>query len=131
MLTKKDNTSHPVSRSSKTTTSGERESWSSDQWSYLHPHIQASFYQNLIPPVDLDDAHILCRCHEQAIADFQMQIEMIELELAMLTDDGDVLPYNESKAQELEERKLKLMTGKRFQTNARNAYWYYLMKAKG
>jgi hypothetical protein len=23
-----------------------------------------------------------------------------------------------------------LMTGKRFQTNARNAYWYYLMKAK-
>jgi hypothetical protein len=48
----------------------------------------------------------------------------------MLYDDGDVLPYNESKAQELEERKLKLMTGKRFQTNARNAYWYYLMKAK-
>ena len=55
---------------------------------------------------------------------------MIELELAMLSDDGDILPYNESKGQELEERKLKLMTGKRFQTNARNAYWYYLMKAK-
>jgi hypothetical protein len=33
----------------------------------------------------------LCRCHEQAIADFQLQIEMIELELAMLTDDGDML----------------------------------------
>jgi hypothetical protein len=82
------------------------------------------------PTTDLDDAHILCRCHEQAIADFQLQIEMIELELTMLTDDGDMLPYNESKAQELEERKLKLMTGKRFQTNARNAYWYYLMKAK-
>ena len=72
----------------------------------------------------------MCRCHEQAIEDFQLQIEMIELELAMLYDDGDVLPYNESKAQELEERKLKLMTGKLFQTNARNAYWYYLMKAK-
>jgi hypothetical protein len=57
----------------------------------------------------------MCRCHEQAIEDFQLQIEMIELELAMLYDDGDVLPYNESKAQELEERKLKLMTGKRFQ----------------
>ena len=82
------------------------------------------------PPTSLDDAHIRCRCHEQATEDFQLQIEMVDLELAMLCDDGDVLPYNESKAQELEERKLKLMTGKRFQINARNCYWYYLMKAK-
>jgi len=55
---------------------------------------------------------------------------MIDLELAMLSDDGDVLPYNESKAQELEEKKLKLLSGKRFQINARNCYWYYLMKEK-
>jgi len=59
-----------------------------------------------------------------------LQIEMIDLELAMLSDDGDVLPYNESKAQELEEKKLKLLSGKRFQINARNCYWYYLMKEK-
>jgi hypothetical protein len=57
----------------------------------------------------------MCRCHEQAIEDFQLQIEMIELELAMLCDDGDVLPYNESKAQELEERKLKKGLSRSFQ----------------
>jgi hypothetical protein len=84
----------------------------------------------LTPPTDLDDAHIMCRCHEQAVDDFQLQIEMVELELAMLCDNGDTLPYNEAKAQELEERKLKLLSGKRFHQNSRNAYWYYLMKGK-
>lgn len=72
----------------------------------------------------------MCRCHEQAVEDFQLQIEMVDLELAMLCDNGDTLPYNESKAQELEERKLKLLGGKRFHQNSRNAYWFYLMKSK-
>lgn len=81
-------------------------------------------------PIDLDDAHIMCRCHEQAVDDFQLQIEMVDLELAMLCDNGEPLPYNESKAQELEERKLKLLSGKRFHLNSRNAYWFYLMKSK-
>ena len=119
-----------ASKSNKTTTFDEQESLSNAKWEHFHPHIQQSFYQNLRPPTSLDDAHIRCRCHEQAIEDFQLQIEMIDLELAMLSDDGDVLPYNESKAQELEEKKLKLLSGKRFQINARNCYWYYLMKEK-
>lgn len=130
VLTKKDNESHKVSKSNKTTTSNEIESSTPSEWTIFHPNIQKSFYQNLKPPTDLDDAHVMCRCHEQAVDDFQLQIEMVDLELAMLCDNGDTLPYNEAKAQELEEKKLKLLGGKRFHLNSRNAYWFYLMKSK-
>lgn len=130
MLIKKDNESPKVSKSIKTTTSNEIELSTQKEWDIYHPNIQKSFYQNLKPPTDLDDAHIMCRCHEQAVEDFQLQIEMVELELAMLCDNGEPLPYNETKAQELEEKKLKLYGGKRFHQNSRNAYWFYLMKSK-
>ena len=130
MLTKKDNEFPKVSKSNKTTTSNEIESSTPKEWTIFHPNIQKSFYQNLKPPTDLDDAHIMCRCHEQAVDDFQLQVEMVDIELAMLCDNGDTLPYNEAKAQELEEKKLKLLSGKRFHMNSRNAYWFYLMKGK-
>ncbi len=47
----------------------------------------------------------------------------------MLKDGGEVLPYNESKMDELEQKKLKLLLGKRFHQNATNAYWYYLERS--
>jgi hypothetical protein len=67
-------------------------------------------------------------CHRHAVNDFDLQIEMNTLELNMLMEQGEILPYNESRADELEQKKLKLLLGKRFHQNAMNAYWYYLAK---
>jgi len=67
-------------------------------------------------------------CHQHALKDFDLQIEMNDLEMNMLKDQGEVLPYNESKMEDLEQKKLKLLLGKRFHQNASNAYWYYLAK---
>jgi hypothetical protein len=67
-------------------------------------------------------------CHQHAIKDFELQIEMNELEIDMLKDGNEVLPYNVGRADELETKKLKLLLGKRFHQNASNAYWYYMAK---
>lgn len=68
-------------------------------------------------------------CHQHAIKDFDLQLEMNDLEMSMLRDSsGDVLPYNESRMDDLEQKKLKLLLGKRFHQNATHAYWYYLEK---
>jgi hypothetical protein len=53
---------------------------------------------------------------------------MNDLEIDMLKDQDQVLPYNETRADELDQKKLKLLLGKRFHQNAMNAYWYYLAK---
>ena len=44
-------------------------------------------------------------------------------------NDEDLAPYQVKQMEELEGKKLKLMAGKRFHTNAKNAYWYYGIKA--
>jgi hypothetical protein len=69
-------------------------------------------------------------CHQHSIDDFQLQIEMCEIEIAMLCDEGNILPYQTNKMDDLEQRKLKLLAGKRFHQNARHAYWYYTVKAE-
>lgn len=81
-------------------------------------------------PQNLDDARVRMQCHNQAVADFDLQLQMIDLELKMCTDEEGVLPYQEKKVDELEERKLKLLGGKRFHANASSCYWYYLAKEK-
>lgn len=63
-------------------------------------------------------------CHQQTVDDFQMQIDMLNMEINLVCEDGDVPAYKEAKLDELEERKLKLLSGKRFHQNARHAYWY-------
>ncbi len=64
-------------------------------------------------------------CHQQSVDDFQMQIDMLDIEISMLCEEGREVPaYQEAKLDELEERKLKLLSGKRFHQNARHAYWY-------
>jgi len=97
----------------------------------LHPSIQESFYQKLIPPTDGDDARIKMNCHDHAVEDFNLQLEMNALEINMVTDGNEVLPYNEGRLDELEQKKLKLLVGKRFHQNASHAYWYWLQREKG
>jgi hypothetical protein len=46
----------------------------------------------------------------------------------MLCEDNKVFPYHEEKADELDQRRLRLLTAKRFHQNASHAYWYFLMK---
>jgi len=84
----------------------------------------------LIPPIDGEDARIKMSCHEHAIEDFNLQLEMNALEINMLTDGGEVLPYNEGRLDELEQKKLKLLVGKRFHQNASHAYWYWIQREK-
>jgi hypothetical protein len=103
----------------------------SQGWNWKHPSIQDSFYLKIEPPSDPEDARIKMSCHQHAVTDFDLQIEMTELEINMLTDravPGEVLPYNQDKYDDLENKKLKLFSGKRFHQNAMNAYWYYLAK---
>lgn len=69
-------------------------------------------------------------CHDHAIKDFDLQLEMNGLQLDMLKENGEVIPYHLDEHGDLEEKKLKLLVGKRFHQNASNAYWYYLQREK-
>lgn len=68
-------------------------------------------------------------CHQHAVNDFDLQLNINDLEIGMLTDHSsskEVFPYNETRVEELETKKLKLLLSKRFHQNATNAYWYYV-----
>ncbi len=68
-------------------------------------------------------------CHQHAVNDFDLQLNINDLEIGMLTDhtsSKEVFPYNEARIEELEAKKLKLLLSKRFHQNATNAYWYYV-----
>lgn len=95
-------------------------------WNWKHPSIQESFYLKIPAPEAPFDARVKMNCHQHAVKDFDLQIEMNQLEMDMLKDNGHVLPYNEGRMDDLEQKKLKLLTGKRFHQNAAHAYWYYL-----
>jgi riboflavin synthase len=69
-------------------------------------------------------------CHEHAIKDFDLQLEMNGLQMEMLMEDGKVLDYHMSEYEDLEQKKLKLLVGKRFHQNASNAYWYWTQREK-
>jgi hypothetical protein len=84
----------------------------------------------LTAPTNGEDARIKMSCHEHAIEDFNLQLEMNALEINMLSDGEEVLPYNEERLDELEQKKLKLLVGKRFHQNASHAYWYWLQREK-
>jgi len=69
-------------------------------------------------------------CHEHAIKDFDLQLEMNGLQMEMLMEDGKVLDYHMDEYEDLEQKKLKLLVGKRFHQNACNAYWYWIQREK-
>jgi hypothetical protein len=102
----------------------------SQEWTWYHPSIQDSFYQKIPAPIDVEDARIKMSCHEHAIKDFDLQLEMNGLQLEMLKDGGELMPYNIDEYDDLEQKKLKLLVGKRFHQNASNAYWYWLQREK-
>jgi hypothetical protein len=101
------------------------------EWTWLHPSIQDSFYQKIPAPIDVEDARIKMSCHDHALKDFELQLEMNCLQADMLKENGHVLPYHIDEYEDLEQKKLKLLLGKRFHQNASHAYWYYLQKEKG
>jgi len=68
-------------------------------------------------------------CHRHAVKDFDLQLDMNHLEMEMLMEDGRIIEKYKGKYEDLEEKKLKLLAGKRFHQNAGNAYWYYLERA--
>ena len=102
----------------------------SSDWIWKHPYIQETFYQRLPVPENPTDAKDKLKCHQDAIDDFQSQIEIIDIEIQTLKEDtGDVLPYLIDKDVELKNRKHKLLQSKRYHKNAANAYSYHLEKA--
>ena len=70
-------------------------------------------------------------CHDHALKDFELQLEMNCLQADMLKENGHVIPYHMDEYEDLEQKKLKLLLGKRFHQNASHAYWYYLQKENG
>ena len=118
------------SKSSRNIPSVPNESSQNHEWTWYHPSIQQSFYEKIPAPIDSDDARIKMSCHEHAIKDFDLQLEMNGLQLDMLKENGEVVPYHVEEYGDLEEKKLKLLVGKRFHQNASNAYWYYLQREK-
>jgi len=67
-------------------------------------------------------------CHRHAAEDCGLQVEMNVIERSLLCDEGVVVPYHAEEVDELDQRKLRLLTAKRFHQNASHAYWYFLMK---
>jgi hypothetical protein len=53
-------------------------------------------------------------CHRHAAEDCSLQIEMNLVERTLLLDGGEVLPYHQEEAEELDQRRLRLLTAKRF-----------------
>jgi hypothetical protein len=102
----------------------------SQGWKWFHPSIQASFYEKIPAPIDWEDARIKMSCHEHAINDFDLQLEMNSLQMSMLMADGKVLDYHMNEYEDFEQKKLKLLVGKRFHQNASNAYWYHMQREK-
>ena len=97
-----------------------------NRWHLKHPNLQDSFFQKIEPPSGPEDAQIKMHCHVQTVEDIDLQLEINEMELAMLHDDGELLPYNKEDNEKLEEHRLRLYWGKKFHKNSRNTYWYYL-----
>ena len=95
-----------------------------------HPGIPENFYQKLTVPKGLEDAHKWMCIHQHNLDDYQLQIELNELEMAMLCDNEAPLPYNEERFRDLEEKKLKLLMSKRFHQNAKHCYWYWLQETE-
>lgn len=96
----------------------------------MHPNMQENFYQKLDPPIDIEDARIKMSCHQHSVEDFELQLEMNNLEMNMLCEGDEMPGYQQDKADDLEQKKLKLLLGKRFHQNAARCYWYWIAKAE-
>lgn len=101
-------------------------------WRHEHAFIQKVFYTKCEEPKDLQECKVMQDMHQHSFDDFDLQVQICELELEALTEpDGDYLEYALDQVAMLKDRKRKLLMSKRFHHNARKAYWYWgYMEAK-
>ena len=100
----------------------------SGYWRYKHPHIPQSFYAKLSEPKSLTEAETNILAHRNALDDFLIQLELIDQELEMLKDplDNQIPEYQCDLFEQTQDKKKRLILGKRFHLNAANAYSYWL-----
>lgn len=98
------------------------------EWRFKHPHIPQSFYVKITEPKSKLDAETQIIAHRNAVDDFLIQLELIDQELEMLKDpiDEHVPDYKCEIFEDCQEKKKRLILGKRFHLNAANAYSYWL-----
>lgn len=94
-------------------------------WCHKSPGLHPPFYDKLEVPRDIKDAQIKMTCHEHSVKDFDLQIETAKFELKMY-ENAEENPTTVEKIEKLEDKILKLYIGKRFNQNARHAYWYFI-----
>ena len=105
-----------------------------DEWPAVITLIQAHFYEKLDPPTSKEEALMNQKIHEHCHRDFEIQIDIIDIQLARLVPTGNNpapsgFPFkNEfsdvNKLNELRERRHRLMASQRFHHNAQMIYWY-------
>lgn len=96
-------------------------------WRFKHPHIPQSFYDKIAEPTCEAEAIEYIQTHQEALADFSLQLDLADQELLMLRDpmDGQVPEYQCEAYEQAQEKRHRLILGKRFHLNASNAYSYW------
>ena len=112
------------SKSSKITELPQSESVAS--WTWKHPNIQNSFFENLIPPSDVEEAHLYMCCHQHNEQDFDLQLKTMELELDEYLDADD-RPVEDLIA-DTRSNQIRYLKSKRYHHNARCCYWYWMQR---
>ena len=69
-------------------------------------------------------------CHNHAVEDCDLQIQIHDINKSLKYDSDNLAPYQEEDIDEMENRKLRLLAGKRFHLTSARAYWFYLAKTK-
>ena len=107
------------------------------EWPARIPLIQNHFYEKLTPPSSRREAEINLKIHEHCFNDFQLQIDIVDSQLAGIMPENhspDGFPFanefttsnqfNENKIRELRDRRQRLMSSLRFHGNAKTIFWY-------
>ena len=92
-------------------------------WTKKHPTIPSYYYQYFDAPKNIKEALLKQKCHEHAVEDIDLQLQLIETELDI--HENDDVPYNREQFEKLNEKKIKLINAKRHHSNGAKAYWYF------
>ena len=90
-------------------------------------------YWKILPPKNIDDAEKKQEVHVYAIKDCEVQIQIVETEIAIRFDplaieESNLSPKKEEEYLACLDRKLKLLRKKRFHLTAEGVYRYYIQK---
>ena len=107
------------------------------EWPARIPLIQNHFYEKLTPPSSRKEAEINLKIHEHCSNDFQLQIDIVDSQLAGIMPENhkpEGFPFanefstdnqfNQNKIRELRDRRQRLMSSLRFHGNAKTIFWY-------